>query len=119
MSPEDIELHHLFSQAAEFLPFWDRVGISINHWLIPMTAAAHRLLPNGIHTKAGGDWNSVWRQWMSENPEATKEQSFQQLRQMIKQFGITGETTLGDFVIIVSPCAVNPQQFSFCGSQVY
>ena len=115
MSPDDIELNHLFSK--EFAWFWNQVPILYNQWLVPMTAAAHRLLPNGIHTNAGGNWNKVWDEWISKNPKATPEQAWQQLSQMMKQFGIAGETVLGDVVITVNPCAVNPQQFSFC--QVY
>jgi hypothetical protein len=38
---------------------------------------------------------------------------------MAKQFGIGAVDALGVLEMAVDPCAVNPQQFSFCGQQIY
>ena len=117
LSPDDIELHHVFPQ--QFAPFWNQARILFNNYLIPLTAAAHRLLPNGIHTNAGGNWNKVWQQWIEEHPNATPQQIFNQAKQMLQQFGIGAGNVLGDYIIIVDPCVISPQQFSFCRGQVY
>jgi RHS repeat-associated protein len=83
-----IEMHHLLPQAGRFAKFFERAGLNIEEYKIPLDQAAHRLKPGGIHTKAGGDWNGVWDKFFEVNPNATKDQILNQLRQMRADFGI-------------------------------
>ena len=83
-----LEVHHLFPQAREFRAFFRSAGIDINKFTVKMTQAAHRLLPDGLHTAAGGNWNKVWREFKEANPNATAQQIWDQLEKMLKDFGI-------------------------------
>jgi hypothetical protein len=65
----------------------------------------HRLNPNGIHTKLGGNWNAVWRKWIAEHPNATPSQMFQQARKMLIVFGIGGTDILNDISLWLTPAS--------------
>jgi len=49
-SGEVIENHYLFPQAKILRHHFDRVGINIDDYTIPLERTRHRLNPNGIHT---------------------------------------------------------------------
>jgi hypothetical protein len=83
-----IEMHHLLPQAKRFRPFFLRAGLDIEKYKIPLDKALHRLKPNGIHTKGGGNWNAVWDQFFKAYPNANKGQILDQLGKMRKMFGI-------------------------------
>jgi len=96
------ELHHIFSQ--QFVDWFEEHGVDISKYLIPLAKAAHRLTPNGIHTKAGGDWNSVWEKWIEEHPNAAPQAIMEQGKKMLVQFGISAGDVLPDVIITVNPC---------------
>lgn len=52
-----------------------------------MTREAHRL-SGGVHTNAGGNWNRVWREWIGENPGASREQIPHQMGKMKTDFNL-------------------------------
>lgn len=83
-----IELHHLLPQAKRFRNYFERAGLNIEDFRIPVDVAKHRLKPGGVHTTTGGDWNRVWDKFFEANPNATREQILQQLSRMRKDFGI-------------------------------
>jgi hypothetical protein len=85
---ELIELHHLLPQEKALKPYFKRAGLNIENFKIPLDVAKHRLKPDGIHTKGGGDWNKVWTDFFKNNQLATQEQILEQLARMRKQFGI-------------------------------
>lgn len=112
VSPDDIELHHGLPQA--FQEWFEEHGIEdIENYVMPLTAALHRLKPNGIHTNGGGNWNRAWKQWMDENPNAGPQAIENQLRKMIVGFGIGAGDAFSDFFITINPCTANPNA-PFC-----
>lgn len=106
-----MEGHHIFSQ--ELRDWFQSRGLDVDEYILPLERAVHRLRPNGIHTRGGGNWNEVWRQWRAKNPNATLEEIMNQGKQMLKDFGIGGPDTLPDLFIIINPCVANPT-LSFC-----
>jgi|GEM_PF-1824397 len=82
--------HHLFPQAEEFRPQWERLGIDIEMYKINVWGERHL---NEIHSKKGisnpgGLWNETWRDFFAKNPDATLVQVFNQLDVMRASFGI-------------------------------
>ncbi len=82
------EAHHLLPQAQRFRKFFERAGLDIEDFKIPLDRAKHRLKPDGVHTNSGGNWNRVWDNFFEANPNATKGQILRQLDRMRKDFGI-------------------------------
>ena len=99
-------------------------GIDIDEFTVEMTKAAHRLKAGrGIHTKDGGNWNKVWREFRAKYPNATREQMMNQAKQMILDFGIDAGDIMSDFIIIADPCSSAARQSryydpSFCGPPI-
>jgi len=62
--------------------------MDIEKFKITLDVARHRLLPNGVHTNNGGNWNMVWKEFFKVNPAATKDQIIKQLIDMRNIFGI-------------------------------
>ncbi|MBA8889701.1 RHS repeat-associated protein, partial [Dokdonella fugitiva] len=83
-----VELHHLLPQAKRFKNFFKRAQLDIEDFKIPLDRATHRLKPDGIHTRDGGDWNKVWDRFFEANPNATRDQIIRQLERMRRDFGI-------------------------------
>jgi hypothetical protein len=64
VDPNSVELHHIFSQAEEFAPFWRAAKIEIDNYLISIPAGVHRLKSfGGIHT-GSDNWNAAWRAFL-------------------------------------------------------
>lgn len=82
------EMHHLLPQAERFRKFFERAGLDIDDFKIPLDRARHRLNPGGIHTNSGGNWNRVWDDFFEANPNATRDQILRQLDRMRADFGI-------------------------------
>ena len=79
---------HLLPQAGKFSKFFERAGLNIEDFKIPLGKAARRLNSGGVHTKAGGDWNVVWDNFFKGNPGATRQEILDQLTCMRGDFGI-------------------------------
>jgi hypothetical protein len=101
------EIHHIFPQ--QFVEWFDEHGIDIEAYTIALARAAHRLKPNGIHTKLGGNWNKVWQQWIEEHPNATPQAIIEQAKQMLAAVGIGAGDVFSDFIIIVNPCLTSKE----------
>ena len=88
-SDGDIDQHHLLPQSKDLKPFFERAGLDIEDYKIPLDRAAHRFLPDGIHTGPSEEsWNGVWKQFFKDNPNASKGEILKQLAKMRKDFGI-------------------------------
>ncbi len=81
-------MHHLLPQSKTLKPFFDRAGINIEDFKIPLDVAKHRLKPDGVHTIGGGNWNKVWKEYFDATPNASRAQILEQLAKMREQFGI-------------------------------
>jgi Predicted lipoprotein of unknown function (DUF2380) len=82
------KLHHLLPQAQRFRKFFERAGLDIEDFKIPLDRTRHRLNPGGIHTNSGGNWNRVWDDFFEATPNATRDQILRQLDRMRADFGI-------------------------------
>jgi hypothetical protein len=80
-----IHEHHLLPQ--QFRVFFTTVGLNIEQFKIPLTAAQHTLKPNGVHT---GDlnWNAVWKLFIDANPKAGAPDVLNRLAAMRNMFNI-------------------------------
>jgi hypothetical protein len=86
--PED---HHVFPQ--QFRDWFQQHGIDIEEYTVALEQAVHRLKPGGIHTKAGGNWNAAWKQWIENHPNATPQQILNQGKKFFVDFGIVQATS--------------------------
>jgi hypothetical protein len=85
---EPTELHHVLPQ--QFRAFFARAGINIDD--------ATAELPQSVHQAAHDvGWNSVWKTFISANPNATAAQITAQAGNMMWEFG------LDKFVISIAP----------------
>jgi hypothetical protein len=80
------EKHHLLPR--EYKDFFERAGLDIEDFKIPLAKAKHRLKPNGVHTKQGGNWNERWREFKNNYPDANDKQILKHLDELRKEFGI-------------------------------
>ncbi|MEX2282347.1 MAG: RHS repeat-associated core domain-containing protein [Gemmatimonadota bacterium] len=83
-----IEWHHMLPQ--EFKEWFARAGaeLDIEDFRVELPVELHRLSPDGIHTKAGGDWNGEWSRFIKDNPEANRAQILKQLNKMERDFSV-------------------------------
>ncbi len=82
-----VELHHLLPK--QFVEFFQRVGLDIEKFKIPLSTDLHRLLPDGIHTGPyAQSWNGVWETFKNQFPNATAGEILEQLARMRQAFGI-------------------------------
>ena len=88
LSREAIETHHMLPQA--FKAFFERAGLDIEKYTVRMSRADHRLLPEGLHTSSGGNWNERWQQFFRAHSEgATKREILNFLDKLKKDFKIS------------------------------
>ncbi len=81
------ERHHLFPR--EFANEFRARGIDIEQFVIDLDKGRHRLTPDGIHTGPRGEsWNGVWKKFFNDNARATRQDIFDQLTKMRKDFGV-------------------------------
>ena len=77
---------HLLPQ--QFKSFFQKAGIDIEGYTIPLKAGKHRLKAyNGVHT-GKNNWNKVWNDWIGKNPNASEKQIKNQLEKMRREFDI-------------------------------
>jgi Predicted lipoprotein of unknown function (DUF2380) len=90
--------HHIFPQAEEFAPHWERAGIDIDQYCVELPEGWHL---DQLHNQAplteppvgklgpGGLWNENWRQFFAEHPNPpTANQIWEQANRMIEGFGL-------------------------------
>ncbi|MFN0073272.1 MAG: DUF2380 domain-containing protein [Chloroflexota bacterium] len=86
---DPLEEHHLFPQAQRFQAHWKRLGIDWDNpaYKIKISRSKHRLKPDGVHT-GEANWNSRWDDFFAENPNATIDEVFAFLDQLMREFQI-------------------------------
>jgi len=80
-----IEVHHQLPR--QFQSQFERAGLNIEDFTIPMDKAAHRLKPDGLHT-GSDNWNRQWQDFFNANPNAGQDAILEQLRIMQEAFGL-------------------------------
>ncbi len=85
------EWHHLYPKAlwSDFLERKLFTKEELDEALVQIEREAHKI----IHGKGGGEafwnsWNELWKQWLRENPEATREQAENEMKYLARRFGI-------------------------------
>jgi hypothetical protein len=93
--------HHIFPQGAEFAPYWERAGIDIDQFCVPVSEREHlgqihgpgsAALPAIADVKKGGLWNECWRQFFKPFKDAgiypTRSQIEQEAKFLMEGFGL-------------------------------
>ncbi|WP_340140014.1 DUF2380 domain-containing protein [Desulfofarcimen acetoxidans] len=80
-----IEQHHLLPQ--QFKKQFEKAGLDIEKYKIPLDKADHRLKPDGLHTGTN-NWNKQWDDFFKQYPEARQDQILNQLDKMMKASGL-------------------------------
>jgi hypothetical protein len=65
-------------------PFKQR-GIDVDDYARPLSSSLHNELPDGIHPNG---YNQDWQQWIDQNPDATAEDCFNQLKILESKYGL-------------------------------
>ncbi|MCM1564676.1 MAG: pre-toxin TG domain-containing protein, partial [Dehalobacter sp.] len=80
-----IHQHHQLPQ--QFKKQFEKAGLDIENYKIPMDKTDHILKPDGLHT--GKDsWNKQWDDFFEKYPDARQNQILNQLDKMQKDFGL-------------------------------
>ena len=80
-----IHQHHQLPQ--QFKKQFDKVGLDIENYKIPLDKADHILKPDGLHT-GKNSWNIQWGNFFKDYPNATKPEILEQLSKMQETFGL-------------------------------
>lgn len=83
-----IEQHHLLPQ--QFKNQFQKAGLDIEKYKIPLDKADHRLKPDGLHT-GSNNWYKQWSNFFGQYPNATKPEILNQLDKMQKAAGLKQE----------------------------
>jgi hypothetical protein len=84
---EVFEEHHLLPK--QFRERFEEAGLDIEQYIICLEKGKHRLKPDGLHTKDGGNWNKVWQEFFSgRTTPPNKKDILDQLDTMREQFGL-------------------------------
>jgi len=88
IDPNALERHHGLPKA--FVKYFKDAGLEIGDFIIILTAAQHRLKPDGLHTGEGrgGDWNTEWEHFITKNPGPDRDKIERQLGRVKKKYGI-------------------------------
>lgn len=82
------EKHHIFPQAKEFALWFDRQGVKLHHYTMPIPYDVHRRIHGG--DAKGGAWNQAWRDYKRLNPGASPTAIYKHAGELIHRFQLTG-----------------------------
>jgi uncharacterized lipoprotein (TIGR02269 family) len=88
LPPEPLEKHHIFPQQKDLAKWFDRQGIDIHAFTIPLRKSVHSWLHSG--GPKGGQWNEAWRQFKANNEGATAEEMWRFAGELMSRFGVLG-----------------------------
>ncbi|MCP3097495.1 TIGR02269 family lipoprotein [Myxococcus sp. K15C18031901] len=89
LTPGRWEKHHIFPQASDLALWFERQGVKIHDYTMPIPLAVHRRIHDG--TARGGAWNDAWRQFRRANPDASSEAIFKHAGELIYRFQLSGD----------------------------
>ncbi|NVJ02412.1 TIGR02269 family lipoprotein [Myxococcus sp. AM009] len=82
------EKHHIFPQAELLARWFERQGVKIHNYTLPIPRDLHRRIHGG--DGRGGAWNQAWRDFMLANPRATPEEIYRHAGALIYRFQLLG-----------------------------
>jgi Predicted lipoprotein of unknown function (DUF2380) len=85
----NLQDHHIFPR--QFEDYFDARGINIDDYTVTLGQTQHLqgVHGSGLGTMPGG-WNSQWRNFIANNPNASASEVYQQAGKMMDQYGLSG-----------------------------
>ncbi len=88
LTPGRWEKHHIFPQATEFARWFDRQGVKIHDFTMPIPRDLHRRIHG--NDGRGGPWNEAWREFIILHSRASPEQIYKHAGELIYRFQLVG-----------------------------
>ena len=88
LPPGRFENHHIFPQAEDLARWFERQGVKIHHYTMPIPRELHRRIHEG--DGRGGAWNKAWREFRDANLTASPVEIYKHAGQLIHQFQLMG-----------------------------
>ncbi|WP_044890258.1 TIGR02269 family lipoprotein [Myxococcus hansupus] len=82
------EKHHIFPQAELLARWFERQGVKIHNYTLPIPRDLHRKIHGG--DGRGGAWNQAWRDFMLAHPRATPADIYKHAGELIYRFQLLG-----------------------------
>nr|WP_286202724.1 TIGR02269 family lipoprotein [Comamonas sp. JC664] len=82
------EKHHIFPQAELLARWFERQGVKIHNYTLPIPRDLHRRTHGGAGR--GGAWNQAWRDYMLAHPRATPADIYKHAGELIYRFQLLG-----------------------------
>ncbi|MCP3169669.1 SitA6 family polymorphic toxin lipoprotein [Myxococcus qinghaiensis] len=82
------EKHHIFPQSEDLALWFERQGVKIHDYTMPIPLVVHRRIHDG--TGRGGAWNDAWRDFMNDRPLASPAEIFRHAGELIHRFDLIG-----------------------------
>jgi uncharacterized lipoprotein (TIGR02269 family) len=83
------EKHHIFPQANDLARWFERQGVKIHHYTMPIPLDLHRRIHGG--DGRGGAWNKAWREFMKAKPGASPTEIYKHAGELIHRFQLSGD----------------------------
>ncbi|ATB50407.1 hypothetical protein MYMAC_006063 [Corallococcus macrosporus DSM 14697] len=88
LTPGRWEKHHIFPQAEDLARWFERQGVKIHDYTMPIPRHVHQRIHRG--GERGGDWNNAWREFKDANEGATPAEIFRHAGELIHRFELMG-----------------------------
>ncbi|MCP3100948.1 TIGR02269 family lipoprotein [Myxococcus sp. K15C18031901] len=82
------EKHHIFPQSKDLAAWFERQGVKIHNYTMPIPLSVHRRIHDG--TGRGGAWNDAWRDFRANNENASPVEIFKFAGELIHRFELMG-----------------------------
>ncbi|NVJ14491.1 TIGR02269 family lipoprotein [Myxococcus sp. AM010] len=88
LTPGRWEKHHIFPQERELREWFERQGIKIHDYTMPIPRDVHQRIHNV--GGRGGRWNQAWRDFKADNPLAAPVEIYKHAGELIHRFQLIG-----------------------------
>jgi uncharacterized lipoprotein (TIGR02269 family) len=88
LPPGRWEKHHIFPQAEDLARWFERQGVKIHAFTMPIPRDLHRRIHG--NDGLGGPWNQAWRDFRKGNQRATPEEIYKHAGELIYRFQLLG-----------------------------
>jgi len=88
LPPGRFEKHHIFPQAEDLSRWFERQGVKIHDYTMPIPRDIHRRIHDG--NGRGGSWNDAWRAFRKANDNASPAEIYKHAGELIHRFELIG-----------------------------